>query len=124
SFVPAMGTGGTTPVGSGGTGGSPVLSMGTGGSAPAGTGGTVSNGSGGMSAPVVDAGHDAGHTAVPVDGGGAIDAGHDAAASNDASTFAGELDGMFIDAPCDPSTPTPLAQQATCQHPSNMWRIE
>jgi len=43
---------------------------------------------------------------------------------DDLASFAGELDGLFIDAPCLESTPTPLADQATCDHPPNTQRIE
>jgi hypothetical protein len=46
------------------------------------------------------------------------------AASTDANDYAKALNGLFIDVPCDPSTPTPLAKMATCLHPPNTQKIE
>ncbi|HKU38252.1 MAG TPA: hypothetical protein VJR89_08895, partial [Polyangiales bacterium] len=37
--------------------------------------------------------------------------------------YAKELQGLFLDAPCDAATPTPLAQMATCLHPNGMQRV-
>ncbi|KYF67476.1 hypothetical protein BE11_36035 [Sorangium cellulosum] len=34
------------------------------------------------------------------------------------------MDKLFVDAPCDPSTPLPLARMATCNHPPGTQRIE
>lgn len=42
----------------------------------------------------------------------------------DPVTFAGELDGLFIDVPCQEPTPTPLPDEATCDHPAGMQRTE
>jgi len=39
-------------------------------------------------------------------------------------SFASELDGLFIDAPCQEPTPTPLPDEATCDHPAGTQRIE
>jgi len=39
-------------------------------------------------------------------------------------TFAGELDGLFIDSPCQEPTPTPLADEATCDHAGGMQHKE
>jgi hypothetical protein len=106
-----MGTGG---IGSG-SGGAPTQSMmatGSGGSA-------AMTGTGGSTMAPIDAGHhDSGSGGAPQTDA-ATDAGAlDGAASNDPLSFAAGLDQLFMEAPCDPSTPTPLAQMATCQHPS------
>lgn len=42
----------------------------------------------------------------------------------DPLTFASELDGLFIDAPCQEPTPSPLPDEATCDHPAGTQRIE
>ncbi|WP_233562623.1 hypothetical protein, partial [Sorangium cellulosum] len=55
--------------------------------------------------------------------GGAVDAGSGGAAP-DLASYASGLDKLFVDAPCDPSTPLPLAPMATCNHPPNTQRIE
>jgi hypothetical protein len=34
------------------------------------------------------------------------------------------LDALFIDAPCAPSTPTPIAKMATCQHPGTTQHVD
>ena len=39
-------------------------------------------------------------------------------------TFASELDGLFIDVPCQEPTPTPLPDEATCDHTAGTQRIE
>jgi hypothetical protein len=116
-----------------GTGGGPAMaigSAGSGGSAASGTvasgaGGMAASGTGGSSTAPADAGHrDSGSSSTP-QSDAAADAGRlDAGASNDPATYAGGLDALFIDAPCDPATPMPLAQQATCQHPPNTQHIE
>jgi hypothetical protein len=126
SMLPAItpGTGGvtSTPAGTGGmgSGGAPApstITTGTGGSmAMMGTGG-------GTGMMPIDAGHDSGNGNAQQDA--ATEAGPlDSGSSNDPLSFAGDLNEMFIEAPCDPATPTPLAQGATCQHPPNTQRIE
>ena len=42
----------------------------------------------------------------------------------DPLTFASELDGLFIDVPCQEPTPVPLPDEATCDHPTGTQRIE
>ncbi len=42
----------------------------------------------------------------------------------DPVTFAAELDGLFIDVPCQEPTPTPLPDEATCDHRSGTQRVE
>lgn len=42
----------------------------------------------------------------------------------DPVTFAAGLDGLFIDVPCQAPTPTPLPDEATCDHPSGTQHIE
>lgn len=42
----------------------------------------------------------------------------------DLVSFASELDGLFIDVPCQEPTPTPLPDEATCDHPAGMQRTE
>jgi hypothetical protein len=42
----------------------------------------------------------------------------------DMRSVASALDRLFIDVPCAPNTPTPLANEATCQHPTGTQRIE
>lgn len=44
--------------------------------------------------------------------------------AEDPTGFASELSELFIDAACEPSTPTPLQQGATCDHPPGTQRIE
>jgi hypothetical protein len=44
--------------------------------------------------------------------------------AGDATTIAAALHGLFLDVPCAASTPTPLAQGATCTHPSGTQHIE
>jgi hypothetical protein len=46
------------------------------------------------------------------------------ASPGDPENLAGALNGLFIDAPCAPNTPTPLAQSATCQHPGTTQHID
>lgn len=55
------------------------------------------------------------------DAGGLEDA---AAPVADPIDHAGALDGLFIDAKCEPNTPLPLAMGATCNHPPGTQRIE
>lgn len=43
---------------------------------------------------------------------------------SDPKGFAAGLDGLFIDAPCQEPTPTPLPDEATCDHPADTQRIE
>jgi hypothetical protein len=88
----------------------------------------------------VSAGRDAGASGEPRDAGGTVtdagrtrDAGAAAGAQDAASADAALADpehvaeglqGLFLDVPCAASTPTPLAQGATCAHPSGTQRIE
>jgi hypothetical protein len=117
--------------------GMPMALPGTGG-VPA-TGGTTAPsmaGSGGKAGnpgmTVMDAGKTTGSGgAAPVDAGTTKppDAGHPDASAPDASapdskTFAGDLDALFIDAPCDSATPSPPPNMATCQHPPQTQHIE
>jgi hypothetical protein len=44
--------------------------------------------------------------------------------SSEAAAVAAALQGLFLDVPCAASTPTPLAQGATCTHPSGTQHIE
>jgi hypothetical protein len=87
-----------------------------------------------------DAGRPSSST-TPADGG-PNDAGPGDAATNDGGTSTGDagaagaaaagdprdvakaLDGLFIDAPCDSATPTPLAKGATCLHSGTTQHIE
>jgi len=46
------------------------------------------------------------------------------AGSGDSKSFASMLDALFIDAPCAPNTPTPIAKMATCQHPGTTQHID
>ena len=55
-------------------------------------------------------------------GGGST--GQGTTGGDDLLSFAGELDGLFIDAPCQDGTPTPLADEATCDHPAGTQRME
>ena len=48
---------------------------------------------------------------------GSAEAGAHDAGGEDPLSVASALNGLFMEAPCDPATPTPLAQGATCQHP-------
>jgi len=67
-----------------------------------------------------------------VDASSATDAGGDAgrneasgdAGSTDAKGFASALDALFVDVPCAPATPTPIAKMATCQHPGTTQHID
>jgi hypothetical protein len=123
---PASGSGGVggqqTAAGSGGIGGS-AGSGGTAGSAGAagalpsgGVGGEVQAGTGGTGG-LDDAG--------TLDGGpGLGDASTSDAASEYPKSYAGELDGLFVDVPCLDATPLPLADGATCDHPPGTQHIE
>lgn len=42
----------------------------------------------------------------------------------DPLTFASELDGLFIDVPCQEPTPVPLPDEATCDHQNGTQRFE
>ena len=42
----------------------------------------------------------------------------------DLLSFASELDGLFIDKPCQEPTPTPLPDEATCDHAGGMQHVE
>ena len=57
--------------------------------------------------------------AAPTDAATAADA-----SADDPATFAGALNGLFMDVPCTTNTPTPLAKGATCAHPPNTQHIE
>ena len=46
------------------------------------------------------------------------------AGSADGKSFAAMLDALFIDVPCAPNTPTPIAKMATCQHPGTTQHID
>ncbi|MFM2415473.1 MAG: hypothetical protein RL385_196 [Pseudomonadota bacterium] len=88
----------------------------------------------GLPAPAADAGR-ASSSTTPADGG-PNDAAPGDAAPNDGGAGTGDaaagdprdvakaLDGLFIDAPCDSATPTPLAKGATCLHPGTTQHIE
>lgn len=52
------------------------------------------------------------------------EAGVNDAGSSDPLSFASALQGLFVDVPCAPNTPTPLTMGATCQHPSGTQHIE
>jgi len=53
-----------------------------------------------------------------------VDASANDAAQDDPTSYAGELNGLFIDVPCLDSTPLPLAMGATCDHPPNTQHME
>jgi hypothetical protein len=55
---------------------------------------------------------------------GAPAAPSDAGTAPSPDSYAKDLNGLFIDAVCDPATPTPLAMMATCLHPMGMQRID
>jgi hypothetical protein len=57
-------------------------------------------------------------------GGAGGAAGGGGAGPGDPISYAGKLQGLFIDSPCATNTPTPLAMGATCLHPTSMQRIE
>lgn len=42
----------------------------------------------------------------------------------DLVSFASELDGLFIDVPCQEPTPTPLPDEATCDHAGGVQHLE
>lgn len=89
------------------------------GAAAAGTGATAGQ------AEAAGARAAAGTQAAGGGAGGSVAAGAGAAApATELTTIAKELNGLFIDVPCDPSTPTPLAMMATCLHPPNTQHIE
>jgi hypothetical protein len=71
--------------------------------------------------PRSDAGNDAGPQRAS--DASASDASTSDAGSSDPLSFAAALN-MFVDVPCAPNTPTPLATGATCQHPSGTQHIE
>ncbi|MEY4514032.1 MAG: hypothetical protein RLZZ450_6154 [Pseudomonadota bacterium] len=70
-----------------------------------------------------DAGRPRGERDASADGGSA-EAPHGDAGSGDGKSFAAMLDALFIDVPCAPSTPTPIAKMATCQHPGTTQHID
>jgi hypothetical protein len=73
---------------------------------------------GGSSAMDTGRPRDAGDTASAQDAAGGD------AALGDPQHVADGLQGLFLDVPCATSTPTPLAQGATCAHPTGTQRIE
>jgi hypothetical protein len=72
--------------------------------------------------PARDAGPSSAHDASADIGRGDAEVGD--ADSGDTKSFAAMLDALFIDAPCAPSTPTPIAEMATCQHPGTTQHID
>jgi hypothetical protein len=86
---------------------------------------TDAQASGGAGAPAsirpVDAGAaDSGQMPMA----GAPAAPSDAGPAANLDSYAKDLNGLFIDAPCDPSTPLQLASMATCLHAKDTQRIE
>lgn len=93
----------------------------------AGSGVDAAREAGGASEPR-DAAGDATLDANLRDAGGSAEAGAgDAAreaAAGDPENVASALNALFIDVPCAASTPTPLAEGATCLHPGSTQHIE
>jgi hypothetical protein len=102
-----------------------------GGALPAAADDAGSGSAGGRDASVSGEPRDAGGAATdasrPRDAGDAASA-QDAASSDaslaDPQHVADGLQGLFLDVPCAAATPTPLAQGATCAHPTGTQRIE
>ncbi len=59
----------------------------------------------------------------PADAAAAGASAGDEAVPEDPKSYAAGLDGLLLDVLCDAATPTPLAQMATCLHPSGMQRM-
>jgi hypothetical protein len=121
--TPAQSAAGARAAGSGGAG---VSGAGAGAStsqAGSGLGGVGASGAGSAAGGAGDAGGGA-----SVAGAGAVagagGAGAAGSLATDVTTFAKDLNGLFIDVPCAPATPTPLAMMATCMHPANTQHIE
>lgn len=120
--------GGPAPSGTGGAAGVAMQPVGGMLAGTAGVAGVMAVG--GMDAAQGGIGGTAG-TSGSLDAGSVVDSGaQDSDASaidavvDDPIGYAGELDGLFLDAPCLDSTPLPLAMGATCDHPTATQHIE
>lgn len=102
------------------------------GSGGAGAAGTGTPGAAGSRSSAAGASGAAGaRTAPDLDDAGVPNAGTGAHAGAPADAgpppaldgYAKDLNALFLDAPCDAATQTPLAQMATCLHPNGMMRV-